>query len=97
METISFNQNESVNVIIDATYNGAKDTLGVSVKRPDGTVKAVSNVNGYVWNTGNNKPGNYLVIVQLKNSSGKIIDELDKQFTINSSFIINSVHAIMVS
>ena len=94
VETISFNQNESVNVIIDATYNGAKDTLGVSVKRPDGTVKAVSNVNGYVWNTGNNKPGNYLVIVQLKNSSGKIIDELDKQFTINSSFIINSVYAV---
>lgn len=91
-ECYSYNAYETFEIQVDSIYNNADTQLLYFVKQNDGTVVSAYSEGQPSWNTANSIPGNYSVIVQVKdNVSGKILTSAEKQFTIVPSFKIGAI------
>lgn len=91
-ESYSFNAYEFFEIQVDSTYNNVDAELLYFIKQKDGSVVSAYTEDQPGWNTRNSSPGEYSVIVQVKdNVSGRVLTSGEKQFTINPSFKINTM------
>jgi Mg-chelatase subunit ChlD len=91
-ESYSYNAYESFEIQVDSTYSNIDAKLLYFVKQKDGSVVSAYTEGQPGWNTRNSLPGEYSVIVQVKdNITGRILTNAEKQFTINSTFKIGTV------
>ena len=91
-ESYSYNAYESFEIQVDSTYSNVDAKLLYFVKQKDGSVVSAYTEGQPGWNTRNSLPGEYSVIVQVKdNASGRVLASGEKQFTINPSFRIGAM------
>lgn len=91
-ECYSFNAYEAFEIQAESTSNNIDSKLLYFVKKADGSVVAAQTDGLPGWNTKNTKPGDYSVIVQVKDSaSGRIVASKEKQFVINPYFEVRNV------
>lgn len=88
-ECYSYNAYEMFSIQVDSTYSPTDAKLLYFIKQKDGTVISAETDGQPGWNTRNSLPGDYAVIVQVKdNSTGRIIASSEKKFVINPTFNI---------
>lgn len=91
-ECTSYNAYENFEIKADCEYDAAGTSLLYFVKQMDGSLYSAQTEGQPGWNTKSSLPGDYSVIVQLKdNASGKIIASQEKPFVINPYFAIGSI------
>jgi len=91
-ECYSYNAYETFEIQADSTYSNTEAKLLYFVKLKDGTVVAADTEGQPGWNTRSSLPGDYVVIVQVKdNASGRILTAAEKQFVITPSFKVGTV------
>lgn len=91
-ECYSYNAFESFEIDADCEYDAARTSLLYFVKQLDGSLYAVQTDGQPGWNTKNSLPGDYSVIVQIKDeATGRIIASQERQFAISSCFSIANI------
>ncbi len=91
-EAYSYNAYDTFEIQVDGTFDNIDAKLLYFVKKNDGSIVSLQSEGPAVWNTGSSSPGDYSVIVQVKdNTSGRIIASAEKQFTINPSLKASTV------
>ena len=91
-ECYSYNAYDTFEIQVDGTYSNTDAKLLYFVRQKDGNVFSAQTDGLPGWNTKNSVPGDYSVIVQVKdNNSGRIIAEQEKPFVINPTFEVGNV------
>lgn len=92
IECYNYNAYEAFEIQVDATYANIDAELLYFVKLSDASFISLQIEEQAAWNTKNCVPGNYSIIVQVKDkSTGLIVSGSEKQFTIAPSFKVSTV------
>lgn len=91
-EYCSFEAFETFEIQAECTYNPAEAELLYFVKQKNGSIVSVQTDGLPGWNTQNCLPGDYAVLVQVKDkASGHILAAAEKTFVINPSFQVSAI------
>ncbi|HWQ89118.1 MAG TPA: VWA domain-containing protein [Desulfitobacteriaceae bacterium] len=91
-ECYSFEAFETFAIQTECTYNPAEAELLYFVKQKNGSIISVQTDGLPGWNTQSSLPGDYAVIVQVKDkASGRILATAEKAFVINPSFRVSAI------
>jgi Mg-chelatase subunit ChlD len=91
-ECCSFEAFEAFDIQAECTYNPAEAELLYFVRQKNGSIVSVQTDGLPGWNTQNCLPGEYEVIVQVKDkASGRILAAAEKAFMIDPSFQVSAI------
>lgn len=91
-ECYSYNAFETFEIQTESTCNTAEAELFYFVKQKDGSVVTAQTDGLPGWNTLSSLPGDYAVIVQVRDkASGRILAAAEKAFMITSSFQVSAI------
>ncbi|WP_165755707.1 VWA domain-containing protein [Ruminiclostridium hungatei] len=91
-EGYSFNAYESFEIQAETSVSNTEAEILYFIKKQDGSIISLQSDGLPGWNTKNSAPGEYSVIVQMKDkASGKIVANQEKRFVIDPYFKIGSV------
>ncbi len=92
-ECYSYNAYETLEIVVDSTISNIDAEHQYFIKKANGSVLTSKNNGLLRWNTENCQPGDYSVIVQVKDkNSGSIVARKEKQFVINPYFKVFTVN-----
>lgn len=83
---------ETMEIEVDSTYCNIEVDFLYYIKKQDGSIISVDSEEKSIWNTKSSLPGDYSVIVQMKDKlSGKIFATAERHFIISPSFKMETV------